>query len=58
MTEQESRIYLTTREAAAAFGVTEQTIRAWLRAGKIRGRKILRRWFVLKSEILPPNAPS
>ena len=57
MTEQESRFYLTTREAAAAFGVTEQTIRAWLRAGKIQGRKVDRRWFVVKTEILP-RAPS
>ena len=57
MIEQLTRAYLTTREAAVVFGVSERTIRTWLRAGKIQGRKIDRRWFVLKSEVLPPKEP-
>lgn len=39
-------------EAAAILGVPADTIRRWLRNGKIRGTKIDRLWLVPKAEIV------
>ena len=32
--------YLTTRQASARLQVTEDTVRRWLRAGRLRGRRL------------------
>ena len=38
-------------EFAEVLGVPPTTVRRWLREGRIRGRKIGRRWFVPHSEL-------
>ena len=38
-------------EFAELLGVPPTTVRRWLREGRIRGRKIGRRWFVPHSEL-------
>lgn len=45
------RKYLNTVEAAKMLGVTTQTIRDWIRKGKVTGKKIGGRFFVLRSDI-------
>ena len=51
MTEQ--REWYTVAEAAAILRVTQVTLRAWLRAGRLKGRKIHATWLVPASEVLP-----
>ncbi len=43
---------MTTDVAAALVGVHEQTLRGWLRDGRIRGRRTGRRWHVLRDELI------
>ena len=43
--------YISTTEAARLLGVTTNTVRRWVKAGKIRGKKIMGRWRVLREDI-------
>ena len=53
MGQEQDKLYLTTSEAARIFGVSELTVRTWLRQGKLRGRKIDTRWLIPKAEVMP-----
>ncbi len=39
------------REVAKRVGKDEETVRRWLRSGKLRGRKIGRDYFVTEAEV-------
>lgn len=43
--------YISTSEAAKLLGVSTNTVRRWIIAGKIRGKKIIGRWKVLKEDV-------
>ena len=43
--------YITTREAAERLGVSLDTIRRWIKQGKLRGKKIVGRWKVLAEDV-------
>lgn len=49
--------YLTVDETAAIFGVHPETVRVWLREGRIPGRKLGKSWYILKSDVVPEKAP-
>jgi excisionase family DNA binding protein len=42
--------YITTEELAQIYNVNIQTVRRWVRTGKIKGRKIGKRFFIQKDE--------
>ncbi len=44
--EQTKHKYLTTFEVSKMFGVTPQTIRNWIRKGKIKGKKVGHLWLI------------
>jgi excisionase family DNA binding protein len=37
---------------AAEFAVTEQTVRAWLHSGKLKGRRVGKAYRIMRSEVL------
>lgn len=41
----------TVEELAEAFGAQEKTIRRLLREGKLRGRKLARRWYTTEEDL-------
>ncbi len=43
---------MTTDVAAGLLGMNEQTLRAWLREGRVRGHRTGRRWHVLRDELI------
>ena len=43
---------LTLREAAEFFKIHPNTLRLWLRQGKIKGSKIGRKWVFLKDDLI------
>lgn len=47
--------WYTVTEAAALLKVSEWTIRRWLRAGKMKARKVERGWRIPASEVLPKD---
>ncbi len=49
--EQTKHKYLTTFEVSKMFGVTPQTIRNWIRKGKIEGKKIGHLWLIRTESI-------
>jgi excisionase family DNA binding protein len=52
--------WLTLEEASRLLKLKVDTLRKWLAAGKLKGRKLGRRWLVHVSEIqrlLPPPEP-
>lgn len=42
----------TTSDVAKMFSVEEVQVRAWIKEGKMNGRKILGRWRVQRSEVI------
>lgn len=48
---QKEPVMLKTEDFAALMGVTAETVRGWLRTGKIRGTKIGKRYFISKEEL-------
>ncbi|ASZ73387.1 hypothetical protein SEA_LUCKYBARNES_7 [Brevibacterium phage LuckyBarnes] len=45
------RYWMTTTEAADAFGVTRQTVTNWAKAGKVQRTKLGRYWMVNVGDI-------
>jgi excisionase family DNA binding protein len=41
----------TVEEAATQFHVSDQTVRQWLRTGKLKATKLGRRWLIAESAI-------
>ena len=41
----------TTRQAAAALGVSERTIRKWIHSGELNAGKVARSWCISELEI-------
>jgi len=39
-------------QVAADFAVTEQTVRAWLHSGKLKGRRVGKAYRILRSDVL------
>jgi excisionase family DNA binding protein len=50
-------------QVATEFAVTEQTVRAWLHSGKLKGRRVGKAYRILRSDVLamleaaPPVGP-
>ena len=51
MTTAVEKLFYTTAEVGTIFGVSPETIRDWLNAGKIVGVKIGAEWRVCKAEL-------
>lgn len=51
MTEDSKNVMLSTEEVASYFGVTEDTVRRWLRQGIINGKYKKGRWQVTLAEV-------
>lgn len=51
----QGRLYVSTLEAAAHLGITQAAVRARLRSGRLRGRRIGGRWRVYASELRTPR---
>lgn len=47
----ETRDWLTTSEVAEVFGVTGETVRAWINKGRIDASNEPGYWIILKSEV-------
>jgi putative resolvase len=45
------KAYYTTKEVSRLLGVTDRTIRRWIRSGRIRAVKIKRKWLIPASEL-------
>jgi excisionase family DNA binding protein len=41
----------TVEELSSSLGIQERTIREYLKAGKIRGRKLAKRWYVTEEAL-------
>ncbi len=41
----------TVEELSSSLGIQERTIREYLKAGKIRGRKMAKRWYVTEEAL-------
>ena len=53
MTERDQ--WYTVEEAADILKVHKDTLRRWLREGKLRARKVGKGWRVPRSEVMPPD---
>lgn len=40
--------YINTKEMAKMYGVDEETIRRWCKAGKVEAKRIGRTWYIKK----------
>jgi len=47
----QSSLY-TVEELAGLFGIQERTLRAYIKEGRLRGRKLARRWYVSGRSIM------
>lgn len=47
----EDLVLYTVEELAEAFGAQEKTIRKLLKDGKLRGRKLARRWYTTEEDL-------
>jgi len=43
--------YMTTKEASEALGISTETVRQWLKTGKLKGKKIGRKWWVERESV-------
>lgn len=54
-TEAPATKYMTTEEAAGALGVTSATIRSYIKNGKLKGRRLSARRFVVTADSVQAN---
>ncbi len=51
----EEKEWITLREAKKIISITPDTLKNWIKKGKITGRKLGKRYFVLASELKERN---
>lgn len=42
---------LTVKEVAELFGVHPETVRNWLRSGRLEGRRVGWKWFIVREDV-------